>query len=93
MRRAARGGPRSSSALIKRPATPETVAAAKLVPEARQSPPPTQAPGTSRPGASTPCARWLGPQLLDRSGAPSASWAPTASTPATEAGIVSQAQP
>ena len=37
--------------------TPETVAAAKLVPEARQRPPPTQAPGTSRPGAMTPYAR------------------------------------
>ncbi len=46
--------PASTSALMSRPATPETMAAAKLVPEARHSPPPTHAPGTSRPGAVTP---------------------------------------
>jgi len=78
---------------MRSPATPDTVAAAKLVPEARQRPPPTHTPGTSLPGAIIPCVRWLGPQLLDTSGAPLLSCAPTASTPATEAGIVSQAQP
>ena len=72
---------------------PETKAAAKLVPDARQSPPPTQAPGTWTPGATMPWVRWLGPQLLLRSGMPSTSWAPTARTPGTEAGSASHAQP
>ena len=85
--------PRSRSALISRPATPETIAVAKLVPVARHSPPPTQAPGTLLPGAMTPCARCPGPQLLDSSGLPVSLCAPTANTPATEAGMVSQAQP
>ena len=61
--------PRSTSTLISRPAMPETVAVAKLVPVARHRPPPTQAPGTLLPGAMMPCVRWPGPQLLDSSGA------------------------
>src|SRR5581483_8548265 len=85
--------PRSTSRLMSRPATPETVAAAKLVPEARQRPPPTHAPGTAVPGASTPWGRCPGPQLLLMRGAPSSPCAPTASTPGTDAGMVSQAQP
>jgi hypothetical protein len=48
--------PRSASTLMSNAATPETIAAAKLVPDARQTPPPTQAPGMSLPEAVTP---WL----------------------------------
>lgn len=73
-------------------ATPDTTAVAKLVPLPRHTPPPTQAPGTAMPGASKP-SRWPGPQLLDGSGRSASSWAPTARTPGTEAGMKSHAQP
>ena len=85
--------PRRTCKLINRAATPETTAAAILVPPITAVPPPRAAPTIPTAGARIPCSRYFIPQLLKSKGDLSSSIAPTASTEGKAPGIWRHSQP